>query len=264
MRSILLVIIAAGTILGLGIVESAKTDKNSTSISTDGGCRLYIGDIKLSKSGAKGTKATMVYIDGVNLVNDTSTPDLPCGNYSGTILLTYSNIPYLNDNTKLALESFSLEFDIIYQPQYKWWKMGGITMDAAGDLIGDQPIKVNWTGAVLDSLDIGASYYFNYACSKPNALMYSEDRENQPIYTLQFLNFQLQPFKYSSKNKKDEFTDNVDDCVAFFSAGVWMALLTLLLFILIILSGVIMLSNMTTVNRFEDPRAKQLVIIPKD
>lgn len=56
----------------------------------------------------------------------------------------------------------------------------------------------------------------------------------------------------------------MDDCVAFFSAGIWMTLLTLLIVVGVILSGVVMLSNMSTVNRFDDPREKQLVITAKE
>jgi len=264
------------------VCQAQSQTKNYTSISTDGGCRLYIGDIKFTKTEISGSTQTptTVFVDGSNLVlnstddsyndtsgnfsgtNDTNFTDAWCGNYNGTLILPYAAINYASDKG-IALDNFTLTFVIEYKPQFGWWDVESLTLDATGPMITGEPLNVNWTGALMQSVGIGASKYFNYACSKPLKMYYSTNKETGPIYTLEFMNFQLQPFTFTSKSG-DGFSDNVDDCVAFFSAGVWMALCTLLIFVLVIISGVVMLSNMSTVNRFDDPKAKQLVIIPKD
>jgi V-type H+-transporting ATPase S1 subunit len=248
------------------LADAAKTAGNYTSISTDGGCRLYIGNIRFTRQDAQKGAPKVAYLDGqTSLYNDTVDPDVPCGNYSGNIVLNFTKVTYYNSE-ETALDSIIINFDIEYQKKYRWWKLRSLSLTAHGDMIttDSKQLEANWTGAVVDSADIGASYKFGYACSKTTAFSYSDDKKTQPSYTIQFLNFHLQPFEYVKKGNKDGFTDNVDDCVAFFSASVWMALLTLALFVLIILSGIVMLSNMTTVNRFDDPKAKQLVIAAKD
>jgi len=269
------IVIAALLILGFwlpnfGCDAQTKKDRNETSISVDEGhCRLYAKNIKFFKLEGedKSQKKTIIYVEGKHLNVLSNSTDPPCGNRNkteteGRIELEYQNIT--DDQGNPALDTFILTWTIQYLKRFGWWEVTELNMTAMGPVTNNEEIRANFTGAVMKSMAIGAASNFSYACSKPNKLYFNIGGKDKPTYGLQFEYLSIQPFAYIGKNKNFTFTENVDDCVAFFSAEVWMYLTTLLIFVSVILFGVIMLANMTTVNRFDDPKAKALVISAKD
>jgi len=220
-------------------------------------------------------KPVVVY--GFNLFNYTNAgndtmADPHCGidtknPESGSIDLVYHDVKDKFGSETIVLENFNLTFEIKYNKIFRWWNVSSLTLNAVGDFTDKTEITATWAGVLMKSMDIGASEKFCYACSKPSKLFYKPEG-GTVTYALQFEDLQIQPFRSPKaplrREAKDGFTDNINDCVGFFSAEVWMFLTTLLIFVSVILSGVVMLGNMTTVNRFDDPKAKMLVITAKD
>jgi len=251
----------------------AKKSANYTSISADGGnCRLYVKDIIFTKVPVdKTAKPVVAHVGGEYLINfnDSGIMDPQCGNNTenGIIELVYEDVEYLDGTA--ALSNFSLTWEIIYEKKFRWWRVSSLSLTAKGPMTDDAEVSGNWTGVLMKSMEIGASEKFSYACSKPSKLYFTSKNAPGPIYSLQFKDLHIQPFltkapKRIKANAFSGFTDNVDDCVPFFSAEVWMFLLTLLIFVGVILSGVVMLANMSTVNRFDDPKSKQMTIVEKN
>jgi len=245
---------------------------NCTSVSVSGGnCSIYLTSIKFLRIEGQGKGQTIkpVVVYGSNLFNYTDVKaDQYCGidpkkDETGHIFLEYHDVKEKIDSKIIVLNNFTLNFEIKYNKIFRWWNVSSLTLTAVGEFTDKKEITASWAGALMKSMDIGASEKFCYACSKPSKLFYKPEG-GTITYALQFEDLQIQPFKTPKaplrRKPKDGFTDNINDCVGFFSAEVWMFLTTLFIFVSVILSGVVMLGNMTTVNRFDDPKAKMLVI----
>jgi len=249
---------------------------------------LYAKNItftKITNTGAGATKKsakTTVHVDGSSL-NATESGGT-CQNLNGSIILVFHSIFEEGKDTSgvPALNVFNLTWNITYLPNFQWWEVSNLELHASGPMIAydghpQTELDVNWEKAVIKSLAIGAGGVPNgqgkvgdsgYACSKPNRLYYSSDNTKTGVFVLEFRNLHIQPFRYDEPEisglKPSHFTDNIEDCVPFFSAGVWMFLMSAILFVSIIISGLVMLGNLNTVNRFDDPKSKPLVIAQKD
>lgn len=64
--------------------------------------------------------------------------------------------------------------------------------------------------------------------------------------------------------KSVHFTRLTNDCVGTFSAASWMGILIALLLASVLVFGFLMLNSVQTIDRFDDPKQKQLVINSKD
>jgi V-type H+-transporting ATPase S1 subunit len=70
----------------------------------------------------------------------------------------------------------------------------------------------------------------------------------------------VQPF--GARNAR--FTRNVDDCVGTFSVGSWMGIIVALVLVTALLLSWMMLNSVQTMDRFDDPKQKQIVINAKE
>uniref|UniRef100_A0A914WK72 V-type proton ATPase subunit S1/VOA1 transmembrane domain-containing protein n=1 Tax=Plectus sambesii TaxID=2011161 RepID=A0A914WK72_9BILA len=68
--------------------------------------------------------------------------------------------------------------------------------------------------------------------------------------------FQIQPFGVTYY----KFSRNVDDCVPTFSVGSWMGIVVGLIFLGAFLFAMTMLNSVQTMDRFDDPKQKQIII----
>jgi len=57
----------------------------------------------------------------------------------------------------------------------------------------------------------------------------------------------------------EKFSDGWD-CVVFFTEGIWMAIITVLLMTIIILFGLNMIASLKTMDRFDDPKGKTITV----
>ncbi|WKY07675.1 hypothetical protein Q1695_007271 [Nippostrongylus brasiliensis] len=63
-----------------------------------------------------------------------------------------------------------------------------------------------------------------------------------------------------AKTQRMYFTRRVEDCVGTFSTGSWMAIVSILILIAGFIFGYLMLNSVQTMDRFDDPKHKQIVI----
>ncbi|TRY96651.1 hypothetical protein DNTS_024265 [Danionella cerebrum] len=73
--------------------------------------------------------------------------------------------------------------------------------------------------------------------------------ENATRWSLTFNEFQIQSFSVTG-----ELFSYASDCAGFFSAGIWMGLVTSLLMLLILTYGLHMIMQLRTMDRFDDPK----------
>jgi len=134
-----------------------------------------------------------------------------------------------------------------------------------------------------------SSYYdYSYACASTPITTWEADKEKRiavgvvfgniqvhisiliPVCQLHEMSkFQFQPFgigvtKDEQGATKVVFTSRVNDCVGSFSVGSWMGILVAITLGMVLIAGFLMLNSVQTMDRFDDPRQKQIVINTKE
>lgn len=79
--------------------------------------------------------------------------------------------------------------------------------------------------------------------------------DDAQFWRLNFTDFQIQGF-----NVTGELFSYASDCASFFTPGIWMGLITTLLFILILTYGLHMLTQLRTMDRFQDPKGPNISV----
>ncbi|KAI6175437.1 hypothetical protein M3Y97_00688900 [Aphelenchoides bicaudatus] len=118
----------------------------------------------------------------------------------------------------------------------------------------------------VDGLAIGTYNGYSYACGTTKAARFATDEgKNEYKLGVFFNNLQVQPFGYYVDDKKQvHFSRNTTDCVGTFTHGSFMGIIVALVLATVLLFGFLMLNSVQTVDRFDDPKQKQLVINAKE
>jgi len=111
----------------------------------------------------------------------------------------------------------------------------------------------------------------SYACSSTPAIIFELDKEygKGMAIGVAFNNLQIQPYGiYRAPNKDGKtvvrFGNNVEDCVGLFSVGSWMGIVVFLLLLAVLSFAYLMLNSVQTMDRFDDPKQKQILISSKE
>lgn len=102
---------------------------------------------------------------------------------------------------------------------------------------------------------------YSYHCQSVNSfqdplLVMVNSTGNASEWRLNFVDFQIQGFGLDNSG---DFS-YASDCAGFFSAGIWMGLLTTLIFLLIFVYGLQMIVNLNTMDRFDDPKGPTISV----
>ncbi|XP_053207803.1 V-type proton ATPase subunit S1-like [Panonychus citri] len=155
--------------------------------------------------------------------------------------------------SKGLTNSTSITFDTIVDVSKanNYWVLANSTVN----------LKVgNDAGRVFDlrTSEIYAANTFSFHCSqaKINSIRLSSDNSGDYVI-VSVKRLQFQPF--ISRNPNMFFTDNYD-CAKWFTISTWMGFLAILLFTVIVATGVYFLSQIRTMDRFENPKAKPISV----
>ncbi|KAM8831031.1 V-type proton ATPase subunit S1b [Synchiropus picturatus] len=80
--------------------------------------------------------------------------------------------------------------------------------------------------------------------------------QNTSEWAVNFVDFQIQGFRLANGTN----FSYASDCAGFFTAGIWMGLLTSLLMLLIFVYGLHMIMQLNTMDRFDDPKGPSISV----
>ncbi|XP_008412802.1 V-type proton ATPase subunit S1-like [Poecilia reticulata] len=84
--------------------------------------------------------------------------------------------------------------------------------------------------------------------------------QNATQWKLDFVDFQIQGFRLANGTN----FSYASDCAGFFTAGIWMGLVTSLLLLLIFVYGLHMIMQLNTMDRFDDPKGPTISVPQSD
>ncbi|XP_034550889.1 V-type proton ATPase subunit S1b [Notolabrus celidotus] len=87
-------------------------------------------------------------------------------------------------------------------------------------------------------------------------LVQNSTSANASTWRLNFVDFQIQGFSLANGTN----FSYASDCAGFFTAGIWMGLLTSLLMLLIFVYGLHMIMQLNTMDRFDDPKGPSISV----
>lgn len=145
------------------------------------------------------------------------------------------------------VKNFTITFKIRLTDS--WWRVRKITASIDDKSISTKDLTFN-------SEKLEAAANFSFSCG--DLLLKGSGEENLDLvkFRVNLKRFQLQPFRTEGPTI---FTDSFD-CTTFFTIPLWMGFFSLLLFIIIICIGVYLLSEIHTMDRFENPKGKTITV----
>ncbi|OWF40426.1 V-type proton ATPase subunit S1 [Mizuhopecten yessoensis] len=192
----------------------------------------------------KGGKNTTIQLnDTSKFVDDGSM----CDNSTAMLKFTYT------DDSGLKL---TMMFDISDKNTSEW-KVESLKVKVDGtvnnvDYSGEANMNTN-------KMNVWAPKDFSYHCSHLPVINATADNTTTVNISLIFDGLQLQPFNIIN----NQFSDGWD-CVPFFTEGIWMGLLSVLLLTLILLYGFSMLADIKTMDKFDDAKGKTITVNASD
>ncbi|MEQ2171341.1 hypothetical protein GOODEAATRI_009641 [Goodea atripinnis] len=127
---------------------------------------------------------------------------------------------------------------------------------------GLQPSQVHQTGqtgSFIGSRGIYAPAEYSFRCQSVSSFrdaLLIPSNQNTTQWRLNFIDFQIQGFGLSNSTN----FSYASDCAGFFTAGIWMGLITSLLMLLIFVYGLHMIMQLNTMDRFDDPKGPSISV----
>lgn len=232
--------------------------------STNSSCLLYIRSIgiQLFKPNANDRDLSNAVLDSMTY-GDGQGPS--CGNRSANTTFEI-NLTGAGGNGDFKISSLS--FRLVFQSQFAgFWRLAAIEnvnlqIDKnVTDFLPISAITLNGQTAQAAKWAVNSVNGYSFACSITNpAWVSGVDPALKLQIGLVLIGVQVQPF--DARNGR--FTRNVDDCVPTFSVGSWMGIVVSLVLATALLLSWLMLNSVQTMDRFDDPKQKQIVINVKE
>ncbi|XP_041860341.1 V-type proton ATPase subunit S1-like [Melanotaenia boesemani] len=131
-----------------------------------------------------------------------------------------------------------------------WFSLDSVQLQANG-------LAASFTGRRSIYAPAEYSFHCKSVSSFQDALLVPDPTsQNSSGWRLSFIDFQIQGFGLANGTN----FSYASDCASFFTAGIWMGLLTALLMTLIFVYGLHMILQLNTMDRFDDPKGPSISV----
>ncbi|XP_029973745.1 V-type proton ATPase subunit S1b [Salarias fasciatus] len=180
---------------------------------------------------------------------DLPTEDLPTSALTGSVCNGTNSLLVISFTRGITLR-FAMSQRFYSVSARNWFTLDSVQLEANGT-----------TATFFGNRSIYAPAEYSFRCqsvsSFQDALLIPSTTESaQSDWRLNFVDFQIQGFGLSNGTN----FSYASDCAGFFTAGVWMGLLTSLLMLLILVYGLHMIMQVNTMDRFDDPKGPSISV----
>lgn len=221
--------------------EVSVESENSTSVFGENCAAIFDGVYLLDNTKDKKDNVR------VNLKVDSS--EFTCTKEKSTLKLTVSSDALLFDS---KIKELNLIFEPTSSSQY-WGMLRTSSLVTAKESLG-----IVYMGAPYG---METPNSFSFVCTRTYFQLFNSTLNTRDMLkvSLYIENLQIQPSAVGKDGENFEF-GKVNYCQGFFTSGIWMAIVASLLLTLILAIGVSFLFSINTMDRFDDPKGKQLNI----
>lgn len=156
----------------------------------------------------------------------------------------------LTDSNKVnvTITATPLNINLVMELSAATWSLTGIT-------IGEYDFLM----LPLISVNEGFSYY----CNTTLTFIYPNPTDFTKSTKLTIVGLQLQPYFSTATEVMSAFGDAFD-CTGFTSPGIWGGIFVVFLFLIIISIGISWMLDINTMDRFDDPKGKTIIVSATD
>ncbi|CAD5222242.1 unnamed protein product [Bursaphelenchus xylophilus] len=154
-------------------------------------------------------------------------------------------------NYEWALVAIDLNDDIRIKKEQQDWLNSSVSI---------KPQRA--TDLSVRDLGVRASGNYNFGCSQTQAAVFNTNKKEYDFGVV-FGNIQIQTtgvFVGPKDDKIVRFGPYTNDCIGTFSVGSWMGIIVTVLLVGCLTLAFLMLNSVKTIDRFDDPKRKQIVI----
>ncbi|XP_066283673.1 V-type proton ATPase subunit S1-like [Branchiostoma lanceolatum] len=225
------------------IDDSTYTFINATK---DSSCAVYLYATDVSFLVAKLDESTP-FEDTVNLTGLVpASQTVTCENGTVELALKYTNVGNLKN----------LDLVIPFDVTKRQWSLGNITLQY--NYQSDQQ-TIRGSDKLVPKFTT-TPRKMSYHCDKPNKFKeLTTDKDNNTKGVITFQGLQVQPVDI-----ENGAFSYANECVGFFTAPIWMGLLTTIILTLVLAFGVMMIMSLKTMDRFDDPKGKTITVTATD
>ncbi|XP_035501909.1 V-type proton ATPase subunit S1b [Scophthalmus maximus] len=131
-----------------------------------------------------------------------------------------------------------------------WFTLDSVQLQSSGQ-------NASFTGGRGIYAPAEYSFHCQSVSSFQHALLVPTNANpNTSQWRVNFIDFQIQGFRLDNRT---DFS-YASDCAGFFTAGIWMGLITSLLMLLIFVYGLHMIMQLNTMDRFDDPKGPSISV----
>ncbi|CAI2350896.1 unnamed protein product [Caenorhabditis sp. 36 PRJEB53466] len=244
----------------------------------DSTCLFYLEGVSVvvQQKNDKVLSYAAAYLPGSNLTYRYADGDAQCPN--GTLgsfvfrlrLIPQQDVVGKQQNTEQFTINNGDAIDLtlnITGDKLGYWGLTGATLHSAKITGKNQFKSASVTEQTLNAASTSFSGISSVAgwslvCGQTQALFFPSSDDTVKI-GIALVNTQIQTFNIRNPSKWVEnahFTLQSEDCTGTFSPGSWMGIVSALVLIGGLLFGYVMLQSVQTMDRFDDPKQKQIVI----
>ncbi|CAL8368259.1 unnamed protein product [Lota lota] len=169
--------------------------------------------------------------------------------FDGSLCNGTSSVLVLNYPSGIILR-FAMSQKLFPVSARNWFSLDSVSLES-----------INGTVSFSGSRGIYAPAEYSFHCMSVNSfsdalLIRGETNPNTSNWMVNFVDFQIQGFGLANGT---DFS-YASDCAGFFTAGIWMGLVTTLLMLWILTYGLSMILQVNTVDRFDDPKGPSISV----
>ncbi|KAK0397874.1 hypothetical protein QR680_002315 [Steinernema hermaphroditum] len=161
-----------------------------------------------------------------------------------------------------------LIFDLVFNMSIpKYWELSKVTLKElhltrSGDYLDG---NIDFTTSVDGDpkfMKVNSVLGYGYGCSDTQGVFFTAPNNKDYSVGIALHNFQVELFGLYRNAEKDiiKFSRDVNDCVPTFSVGSSMGIVVAVVLASILMFGFLMLNSVQTMDRFDDPKQKQILI----
>lgn len=169
-----------------------------------------------------------------------------CGTNDSSVNITFDTDV---EGGKTVLLSMSFVMHLYPVSLMSWWNVSSASVKHG----------LSGTEAEFELKDF-SSYVapsdWSWVCEAPQTLVYEPPKKDEGVFQrLTFSNIQMEAFISNST----KFSRGLD-CSGFLTAPIWMGTMVALIMAIIFAFGLAMIAGLSTVDRFDDPRGKSIIV----
>ncbi|CAL1545151.1 unnamed protein product [Lymnaea stagnalis] len=173
------------------------------------------------------------------------------GNDTATVILLFANVTSGDD-----IYDVRIIMDVVNFPDR--WVMTSVTLNLTA--LNRHDMNTSLENATLnrDTLDLTVPFPYSFHCTELTMYVDEVRQKDLKEYKGTFItlsSFQIQPF-----NVPGDYFFHPQDCVPYFTTGIWMALFSSAFLLAILFFGTIMVLNLSIMDRYDDPKGKTIVV----